>query len=52
MYCLEQYRSGQAEQEILLGAVRKLFAVYPNNYLQQSHLLFGEQDETVASRYD
>ena len=52
MYCLEQYRSGQAEQEILLGAVRKLFAAYPNNYLQQSHLLFGEQDETVAPRYD
>ena len=52
MYCLEQYRSGQAEQEILLGAVRKLLAVYPNNYLQQSYLLFGEQDETVASRYD
>ena len=52
MYCLEQYRSGQAEQEILLGAVRKLLAVYPNKYLQQSHLLFGEQDETVASRYD
>ena len=52
MYCLEQYRSGQAEQEILLGAVRKLLAVYPNNYLQQSHPLFGEQDETVASRYD
>ena len=52
MYCLEQYRSGQAEQEILLGAVRKPLAVYPNKYLQQSHLLFGEQDETVASRYD
>ena len=51
MYCLEQYRSGQAEQEILLGAVRKLLAVYPNKYLQQSNL-FGEQDETVASRYD
>jgi len=43
MHLLLRYQSGQAEQKDLVTAVRNLLVKYPNPYLQQSTLLFGDE---------
>ena len=43
MHLLLRYQSGQAEQKDLVRAVRDLLVKYPNPYLQQSTLLFGDE---------
>ena len=43
MYLLLRYQSGQAEQKDLVRAVKDLLVKYPNPYLQQSTLLFGDE---------
>ena len=43
MLLLLRYQSGQAEQKDLVRAVRDLLVKYPNPYLQQSTLLFGDE---------
>ena len=43
MHLLLRYQSGQAEQKDLVTAVRDLLVKYPNPYLQQSTLLFGDE---------
>ena len=40
---LERYQAGQVEQEVLVEAVKDLLRKYPNSYLQQSTLLFGDK---------
>ena len=40
---LERYQAGQVEQEVLVEAVKALLRKYPNSYLQQSTLLFGDE---------
>ena len=40
---LERYQAGQVEQEALVEAVKALLRKYPNSYLQQSTLLFGDE---------
>ena len=40
---LERYQAGQVEQEVLVEAVKALLRKYPNFYLQQSTLLFGDE---------
>ena len=43
MHLLLRYQSGQAEQKDLVRAVRDLLVKYPNTYLQNSTLLFGDE---------
>ena len=43
MLLLERYQAGQVEQEVLVEAVKDLLRKYPNSYLQQSTLLFGDK---------
>mgnify|MGYP001671775889 CR=1 FL=1 len=43
MLLLERYQAGQVEQEVLVEAVKALLRKYPNFYLQQSTLLFGDE---------
>ena len=43
MLLLERYQAGQVEQEVLVEAVKALLRKYPNSYLQQSTLLFGDE---------
>ena len=43
MHLLLRYQSGQAEQKDLVRAVRALLVKYPNPYLQNSTLLFGDE---------
>ena len=43
MLFLERYQAGQVEQEVLVEAVKALLRKYPNSYLQQSTLLFGDE---------
>ena len=43
MHLLLRYQSGQAEQKDLVRAVRNLLVKYPNPYLQNSTLLFGDE---------
>ena len=40
---LERYQAGQVEQEFLVEAVKALLRKYPNPYLQNSTLLFGDK---------
>ena len=43
MLLLERYQVGQVEQEVLEEAVKDLLQKYPNPYLQNSTLLFGDK---------
>ena len=43
MLLLERYQAGQVEQEVLVEAVKDLLRKYPNPYLQQSTLIFGDK---------
>lgn len=43
MHLLLRYQSNQAEQKELVRAVRDLLVKYPNPYLQNSTLLFGDE---------
>ena len=45
---LEEYRAGESDQSSIIHYIRTLLEKYPNNYLQQSTLLTGEQDEIMA----
>ena len=45
---LEEYRTGASDQSSIIHYIRTLLEKYPNNYLQQSTLLTGEQDEIMA----
>ena len=43
MLLLERYQAGQVEQKVLVEAVKDLLRKYPNPYLQNSTLLFGDK---------
>ena len=43
MHLLFRYQSGMADQKDLVRAVRDLLVQYPNPYLQNSTLLFGDE---------
>ena len=45
---LEEYRAGESDQSSIIHYIRTLLEKYPNNYLQQSTLITGEQDEIMA----
>ena len=45
---LEEYRTGVSDQSSIIHYIHTLLEKYPNNYLQQSTLITGEQDEIMA----
>jgi len=45
---LEEYMQGNKNQKFVIGYINSLLKKYPNKYLQESTLLTGEQDETMA----
>ena len=45
---LEEYRTGVSDQSSIIYYIHTLLEKYPNNYLQQSTLITGEQDEIMA----
>ena len=45
---LEEYRIGASDQSSIIHYIHTLLEKYPNNYLQQSTLITGEQDEIMA----
>ena len=45
---LEEYMEGKNNQESVIEYINTLLKKYPNKYLQESTLLKGEQDETMA----
>ena len=45
---LEEYRTGANNQSSIIHYIHTLLEKYPNNYLQQSTLITGEQDEIMA----
>ena len=45
---LEEYRAGESDQSSIVYYIHTLLEKYPNNYLQQSTLITGEQDEIIA----
>ena len=45
---LEEYMQGKNNQESVIEYINTLLKKYPNKYLQESTLLTGEQDETMA----
>ena len=45
---LEEYMEGKNNQESVIEYINTLLKKYPNKYLQESTLLTGEQDETMA----
>ena len=45
---LEKYMEGDADREAVVEYINILLKKYPNKYLQESTLLTGESDETVA----
>lgn len=45
---LEEYMDGKNNQESVIEYINALLKKYPNKYLQESTLLTGEQDETMA----
>ena len=45
---LEEYMEGKNNQESVIKYINTLLKKYPNKYLQESTLLKGEQDETMA----
>ena len=44
MHLLLRYQSGQAEKKDLVRAVKELLVKYPNPYLQQSTLIFENEE--------
>lgn len=48
MLLLDRYRFGLASKEDLIAKTRELLERYPNAYLQNSTLLKGDSDETLA----
>ena len=45
---LEKYMVGKMNQNSIIEYIKVLLKKYPNKYLQESTLLTGEYDETVA----
>ena len=45
---LEEYMDGKNNQESVIEYINTLLKKYPNKYLQESTLLTGEQNETMA----
>lgn len=45
---LEEYMDGKNSQKSVIEYINTLLEKYPNKYLQESTLLRGEQDETMA----
>ena len=45
---LEEYMEGNKNQKSVIKYINSLLKKYPNKYLQESTLLTGEQDETMA----
>ena len=45
---LEEYMGGKNNQKSVIEYINTLLKKYPNKYLQESTLLTGEQDETMA----
>lgn len=45
---LEDYRIGKTSQEGVIDYLNGLLKTYPNQYLQESTLLTGDKDETMA----
>ena len=45
---LEEYMGGKNNQKYVIEYINTLLKKYPNKYLQESTLLTGEQDETMA----
>ena len=45
---LEEYMRGKNDQKSVIEYINILLKKYPNKYLQESTLLTGEHDETVA----
>lgn len=45
---LEEYMDGKNSQESVIEYINDLLKKYPNKYLQESTLLRGEKDETMA----
>ena len=52
MLLLERYQVGQVEQKVLVEAVKDLLRKYPNSYLQNSALLFGDKAERSSIKDD
>lgn len=52
MLLLERYQVGQVKQEVLVEAVKDLLSKYPNPYLQQSTLIFGDDAEGSSIKDD
>ncbi|KAA0963388.1 DUF1722 domain-containing protein [Streptococcus cristatus] len=52
MLLLERYQVGQVKQEVLVEAVKDLLRKYPNLYLQQSTLIFGDDAEGSSIKDD
>ena len=49
LFCiLEKYMTEKANQEAVIKYIKVLLKKYPNQYLQESTLLTGEYDETLA----
>ena len=45
---LEEYREGKNSQEAVIQYLNALLKKYPNQYLEESTFLTGEQDKTIA----
>ena len=45
---LEEYMQGKNNQQSVIEYINTLLKKYPNKYLQESTLLTGEKDETMA----
>ena len=45
---LEEYMEGRNNQKSVIEYINTLLKKYPNKYLQESTLLIGEKDETMA----
>ena len=45
---LEEYMQGNKNQKSIIEYINTLLKKYPNKYLQESTLLTGENDETMA----
>ena len=45
---LEEYMSGKNDQKSVIEYINILLKKYPNEYLEKSTLLKGEEDETLA----
>ena len=49
LFCiLEKYMTEKENQEAVIEYIKSLLKKYPNQYLQESTLLTGEYDETLA----